>query len=113
MLGVNNRYLGNHPVATKSVIRALLRAADICAAEPVRVARGVVERGVSEDYDAALATVRDIPFGKWREVSAEDTMRYYALRLYEAGMIKATPAKIIAKGTNWSFLNEVKRELAG
>ena len=113
MLGVNNGYLRNYPIATKSVIRALLRAADICAAEPVRVARGVVERGVSEDYDAALATMRDIPFGKWREFSAEDTMRYYALRLHEAGMIKATPAKIIAKGTDWNLLNEVKRELAG
>jgi NitT/TauT family transport system substrate-binding protein len=57
--------------------------------------------------------MRDIPFGKWREFSAEDTMRYYALRLHEAGMIKATPAKIIAKGTDWRLFNEVKRELAG
>jgi NitT/TauT family transport system substrate-binding protein len=55
--------------------------------------------------------LRDIPYGKWREFTAEDTMRFYALRPHEAGMIKSTPEKIIAKGTDWRFLNEVKREL--
>jgi NitT/TauT family transport system substrate-binding protein len=35
------------------------------------------------------------------------------LRLHEAGMIKSTPNKIIANGTNWSFFNELKRELKG
>ena len=99
------------PVACKSVVRALLRAADICAADPVRVARKVVDRGGSEDYDATLATLRDIPYGKWRNFSAEDTMRFYALRLHEAGLIKSTPAKLIAKGTDWRFLNDVKQEL--
>jgi NitT/TauT family transport system substrate-binding protein len=28
-------------------------------------------------------------------------------------MIKSTPSKIIADGTNWRFLNELKRELKG
>ena len=36
-----------------------------------------------------------------------------ALRLHEAGMIKATPQKIIAQGTDWRFLNELRRELKG
>jgi NitT/TauT family transport system substrate-binding protein len=38
-------------------------------------------------------------------------VRFYALRLHELGMIKSTPQKIIAEGTNWRFLNELKREL--
>jgi len=38
-------------------------------------------------------------------------MRFYALRLHEVGMIKAGPQKIIADGTDWRFLNELKREL--
>ena len=38
-------------------------------------------------------------------------MRLYALRLHEAGMIKSSPNKIIAEGTDWRFLNELKREL--
>ena len=38
-------------------------------------------------------------------------MRFYALRLHEAGLIQSTPQKIIADGTDWRFLNELKREL--
>lgn len=113
VLGVNNEYLRKHPVASKAVVRAVLRGADICATDPTRAARRITENKGSEDYDAALATLRDIPYGKWRDYSAEDTMRFYALRLHEAGMIKSTPEKIIAKGTDWRFLNEVKRELNG
>ena len=38
-------------------------------------------------------------------------MRYYALRLHEVGMIKSSPNQLIAEGTDWRFLNELKREL--
>jgi NitT/TauT family transport system substrate-binding protein len=38
-------------------------------------------------------------------------MRFYALRLHEVGMVKSSPNKIIAEGTDWRFLNELKREL--
>ena len=38
-------------------------------------------------------------------------MRFYALRLHEAGMIKSSPNKLIAEGTDWRFLDELKREL--
>jgi hypothetical protein len=48
---------------------------------------------------------------KWREYDPEDTIRFYALHLHEAGMIKSSPNNIIADGTDWHFLNELKREL--
>jgi NitT/TauT family transport system substrate-binding protein len=35
------------------------------------------------------------------------------LRLHEIGMVKRTPQKIIAQGTDWRFLNELKKELKG
>jgi NitT/TauT family transport system substrate-binding protein len=38
-------------------------------------------------------------------------MRFFALRLHEAGMIRSTPNQLIAEGTDWRFLNELKREL--
>jgi NitT/TauT family transport system substrate-binding protein len=38
-------------------------------------------------------------------------MRFYALRLHELGMIKSSPARILAEGTDWRFLNELKHEL--
>jgi hypothetical protein len=58
-------------------------------------------------------TMQELPYGNWREYDPEDTIRFYALRLHEAGMIKSTPQKIIAQGTDWRFLNELKRELKG
>jgi NitT/TauT family transport system substrate-binding protein len=33
------------------------------------------------------------------------------LRSHEVGMIKSNPQKIIALGTDWRFLNELKKEL--
>ena len=42
---------------------------------------------------------------------AEDTVRFYALRLQEVGLIKSSPQKIIADATDWRFLNELKQEL--
>ena len=35
----------------------------------------------------------------------------YALRMRDVGLIKSTPQKIIADGTDWRFLDELKREL--
>jgi len=55
--------------------------------------------------------LKRLPYQRWREANPEDTMRFYALRLHEVGMIKFTPQKIIADGTDWRFLNELKREL--
>jgi NitT/TauT family transport system substrate-binding protein len=61
--------------------------------------------------DHALQTLNEVLYDKWREYDPEDTMRFYALRLHEIGMIKSSPQKIIANGTDWRFLNELKREL--
>jgi NitT/TauT family transport system substrate-binding protein len=70
-----------------------------------------VEKGFAQDYDYALQTIKELPYGKWREYDPEDTVRFYALRLHEVGMIKSTPQKIIAQGTDWRFFNELKKEL--
>ena len=57
--------------------------------------------------------LRELPYNKWREYDPEDTLRFYALRLHEAGLIKSSPKKLIAKGTDWRFFNELKNELKG
>jgi NitT/TauT family transport system substrate-binding protein len=49
----------------------------------------------------------------WRVYDPEDSVRFYALRLREAGMIKSTPQRLIAEGTDWRFLNDLKKELKG
>jgi NitT/TauT family transport system substrate-binding protein len=111
MLVANRDYVRKYPVATKRVLRAILKATDLCASEPARVAQRMVDGGYTPRYDYAFETLRGIPYDKWREHDPEDSIRFYALRLHEAGLIKSSPNKLIADGTDWRFLNELKREL--
>ena len=111
LLAGNREFVREHPIATKRVLRAILKASDFCAAEPARVARQLVDRGFTAQYDYAFQALSEIAYDKWREYDPEDSVRFYALRLREAGLIKSSPQKIIAEGTDWRFLDELKREL--
>jgi NitT/TauT family transport system substrate-binding protein len=111
MVAGNTDFVREHPVATKRVLRAILKATDICATDPERAARQLVDGGFTPRFDYAVQTLTDLPYGRWREYDPEDTLRFYALRLHEAGMISSTPNQIIAAGTDWRFVNELKREL--
>jgi len=113
MLAAHRDYVRKHPVATKRVLRAIIKAADLCVSEPMRVAQRIVDGGFTARYDYALQTLKEIPYAKWREFDPEDTVRFYSLRLHEAGMIKSSPNKIIAEGTDWRFFSELKQELKG
>jgi NitT/TauT family transport system substrate-binding protein len=107
----NREFARKNPVAAKRALRAILKATDLCALEPDRAARTLVDRNITPSYDDAIQTMKDVVYTKWREYQPEDTLRFYALRLHEAGMIKTSPQKIIAQGTDWRFLNELKKEL--
>ena len=109
MIAGNREFVRRHPIATKRAMRALLKAVDACVTAPERAARIAADRGFPYDY--SLQAIREIPYVKWRNYEPEDTVRFYALRLREAGMIKSSPNKIIADGTDWRFWNELKREL--
>ena len=113
MVVCHREFVRGNPVATKRALRAILKAADACAADPARAARFLVDNGYAEHYDYALQALREIPYNKWRQYDHEDTVRFYALRLHEAGIVKSSPQKIIAQGTDWRFLNQLKRELKG
>jgi NitT/TauT family transport system substrate-binding protein len=107
----NREFVRAHPIATKRFLRAILKAADICAAEPELAARLLVDAGFTGQYEYALQTLTELPYNRWREFDAEDSMRFYALRLHEVDMIQSSPKKLLAEGTDWRFLNELKREL--
>jgi NitT/TauT family transport system substrate-binding protein len=111
MLAANPEFVRTKPIAAKGVVRAMLRATDLCLSAPTKVARQVVHRGYAPNYDDALQTLSDVPYGKWRDYDPEDTVRFYALRLHEAGMIKSSPDRIIAEAADWRILREVRREL--
>ena|SRR5437870_3496879 len=113
----NREFVRKHPVATKRALRGILKGADICALEPERAARFVVDKGFTRfpgytpRYDHTLQTLKELPYGKWREYDPADTIRFAALRLHEIGMIKSSPQKILAQSTDWRFLNDLKKEL--
>ena len=107
----NRDFARRNPVATKRALRAILKATDLCAVEPATAARALVTRGYTREYDYAFDMIKKLPYNQWRTESHEDSIRFYALRLHEAGMIKSSPQKIIAQGADWRFLNELKKEL--
>jgi NitT/TauT family transport system substrate-binding protein len=111
LLAGRREFVRNHPIATKRVTRAVLKAADQCVAEPERMAQRLVEDGFTKSYDYAIQTLTEVPYGMWREYDPEDTLRFYALRLHEVGLLNNSPNQILAEGTDWRFLNELKREL--
>jgi NitT/TauT family transport system substrate-binding protein len=111
MLSARRDYVRNYPIATKRALRAILKATDLCATEPVRAAGQIVNRGFTPRYDYALQTLSENSYDKWRDYDAEDALRFYALRLHEAGLIKSSPQKIIAECSDWRFLDQLKREL--
>ena len=113
MVMANREFVRKHPVATKRGFRAILKATKICALEPDRATQIIVDGGFTKDYRYALQTMKDIPYDKWREYDPEDTVRFYALSLHDIGMIKTSPNKLIAQGTDWRFIKELKKELKG
>jgi len=113
MLAGNREFVRKNPIATKRVLRAILKASELCALEPERSARTVIEKGYATNYEYALQAMRDVTYayGKWRQYDPEDTVRFYALRLHESGMIKSSPQKIVGQATDWRFLTELRQEL--
>jgi NitT/TauT family transport system substrate-binding protein len=113
-MGVANKeFVRKHPVATKRALRAMLKASSVCALEPDRTAEFLVQKGYAGEREYTLRMLKELPYTRWRDRDPEDTIRFYAVRLHEAGMIKSSPQKILAHGTDWRFLNELKKELKG
>jgi NitT/TauT family transport system substrate-binding protein len=113
MLVGRREFVRKHPVATKRWLRAVLKAVNVCTLEPERATQILVDKDYTKQYDYALQAIKEIPYAKWREYDPEDSVRFYALRLHEVGMIKRSPQRLIAQGTDWRFLTALKKELKG
>ena len=111
MLVASADYVERNPIATKRVLRALLKGADACVSDPELIARHLVDEGRADNYEYAARVIAEIPYASWRELDPEDSLRFFSLRLHEAGIVKSSPQKIIADGTDWRFLDQLKREL--
>ena len=111
VLAGHRDFVHRYPVATKRLMRGLLKAVDLCAKQPETVARHLVESGNASRLDYAVQTLKALPYDRWRQYDPEDTLRFYGLRLHEAGLLKSTPKNLIEQGTDWRFLNELKKEM--
>ncbi len=111
MVGARREFVESHPVATKRAVRALVKANQLCEADREGSARRLVELGATARYDYALAMLEEVPYGAWRSYEPRDTVRFYALRLHEAGLVKGTPREILERGTDFRFIDEIRHEL--
>ena len=104
-------FLEKHPVATKRALRATVKGADVIAKDPDGSARFLVDRGYASNFDYTCDILKEIPYNNiWRDFDPVDSVRFYALRLKRAGLIKSTPEEIIKRGTDFRFLNQLKKE---
>lgn len=104
-------FMRKHPVATKRALRALVKAADVIAKDPDGSARFLVDRGYASNFEYTCDILREIPYNIWRDFDPVDSVRFYALRLKRAGLIKSTPDEIIERGTDFRYLSALQREL--
>ena len=111
MVAARREFVRDYPVATKRTIRALIKANQLCETEKEVSARALVERGATDRYDFALKTLEEIPYGSWRSYDPQDTLRFFALRLREAGIVEATPREVLERGSDFRFIHELRREL--
>jgi NitT/TauT family transport system substrate-binding protein len=112
MVSGQSYFIKKNPIATKRALRAILKANDIVARDPKLATRIVIEKKVrnESEYKPLLRAFKDIPYSKWREYNPEDTVRFFALRLRETGMIASNPQQFIDRHTDWRFINELKKE---
>jgi NitT/TauT family transport system substrate-binding protein len=110
----NREYVREHPVATKRFLRAILKATDICATEPETAAQRLVDGGFTDRYEYALQTLTELPYDDWREFDSEDSLRFFALRLHEVGMITSSPNQLLADGRGgWLRLDRFPLSISG
>jgi len=105
------KFSHRNPVATKRALRAILKASDLCDRDPALAAGILADRGYEPRRAIGLEVLGSLPYDRWRQANPEDTLRFYALRLHEVGMLRNKPEKLIQAGVDWRYLNELKREL--
>ena len=111
MVAANSEFARKNPIATKRALRAIIKGSEICATDPELGAQAFLKLGYDTNPEHARQALREIPYGHWRDYKPEETIRFYALRLREAGMVKSAPQKLIAQGTDWRILEQLKREM--
>jgi len=112
MVSGQSHFIEKNPVATRRALRAILKAVDVVARDPVVATKTMIAMKVrpEAEYESIVRVLKEIPYGRWREYNPEDTIRFYALRMRETGLIATAPQEFIDRHTDWRFINELKKE---
>ena len=115
-LVANRDWARRNPIATKRVTRAVCRAADLVAKDKASAAHQFVAGGffsttpAATDEDLTNEVIRDLSYN-WRDFDPEETLRFFALRLADAKLVKLTPQEIIAQGSDFAYMRQLRTEL--
>jgi len=77
MLAGDRSFIKKNPVAARRAMRAILKAADLCAQQPERAARLIFEKGFCPNYTYALETMKEVRYNAWRAYNPEDALRFH------------------------------------
>ena len=69
-------YMGRYPIATKRVLRAILKSIDLCGSAPQLVARQLVDRGLASNYELLLELLGAVGYDRWRDFDTDDAIRF-------------------------------------
>ncbi|MBA4374140.1 MAG: ABC transporter substrate-binding protein [Thermodesulfovibrio sp.] len=112
MVSGQSDFVKNNPIAAKRALRAILKAVDLVSRDPAKAAHELLARKIVKQKDEkyVLQSLKEIPYDRWREYNPEDTIRFFALRMRETGMMKSNPQQFIERHTDWRFIRELKKE---
>ena len=101
-----------HPVATKRVLRAILKAADLCSPSRSAPRDGWSMAGFAALRLRAPDAPRMSPT-RLARYDPEDTHALLRAAAARGGMIKHSPNEILAEGTDWRFLERAQARAEG
>jgi NitT/TauT family transport system substrate-binding protein len=109
LLLATREYATAYPWATKRATRAILRGIDIVTKDRKAAVDIAVKKGFATDPKQMLEAIQPLNYG-WRDFDPAESLRYYALKLADAKLIKKTPGQIVAE-TDFSFFRQMQKEL--
>ncbi|MDP9281158.1 MAG: ABC transporter substrate-binding protein [Chloroflexota bacterium] len=109
-LVANRDWARQNPIATKRFTRALLRATDAAAKDMPRASRDAAATGIGFDESIVAETMAMCTYN-WRELEPEETLRFFGLRLADVKLIKSTPQQLLALGTDFTYMRQLRSEL--
>jgi NitT/TauT family transport system substrate-binding protein len=100
-----------YPMAARRATRAILRANDLVARDPAAAVLSAVSQNLlgTTTYDTALAVLKNCRF-EWRDIDAEESLRFYSLRLAETKQVKGVPQQLVAQIASYAFIGELKKQ---